>query len=173
MICLWDTGFPVCFRLQNIGNRARRSTGINLMFPSRERVPSALPLFRRLWKTLSSLPASHSRHVVWAGPPVRPVPLVSVESSVDMEKTGRTLEPMLRRLEDRIRSLCCKALTAGDRESDAVFRDLRSALHQHTERLRQLAALKLVSAKEGIPPERRSGQTYLKGTEKSGRESPE
>jgi hypothetical protein len=90
-----------------------------------------------------------------------------------MGKTGLTLEPMLRRLEDRIRSLCCKALTARDHESDAIFRDLRSALHQHTERLRQLAALKLVSAKEGIRPERRSGQTHLKGTEKSGRERPE
>jgi hypothetical protein len=89
-----------------------------------------------------------------------------------MEKTGLTQEPMLRRLEDRIRTLCCRALTARDHESDAIFRDLRSALHQHTERLRQLAALKLVSAKQGIP-ERRSGQTHLKGTEISGRERSE
>lgn len=79
---------------------------------------------------------------------------------------------MLRRLEDRIRLLCCKALTARDNEAEAIFRDLRSALHEHTDRIRQLAAVKFFSAKDGLLPERRSSQTHLRGTEKSGLEEP-
>jgi hypothetical protein len=53
---------------------------------------------------------------------------------------------------------------------DAIFRDLRSALHEHTDRLRQLAAAKLFSAKDGLLPERRSSLMHRKGTEKSGLE---
>jgi len=55
---------------------------------------------------------------------------------------------------------------------DEIFRDLRSALHEHTDRLRQLAAVKLFSAKDGLLPERRSSPIHGKGTEKSGLEGP-
>ena len=49
------------------------------------------------------------------------------------------------RLEDRIRELCAKALTAQEPELHAIFHALRSALREHTERLRRLATAKLVS----------------------------
>jgi hypothetical protein len=50
-----------------------------------------------------------------------------------------------RRLEDRIRELCAKALTAHDSELDVVFPALQLALHQHSDRLRKLAADKLAA----------------------------
>ena len=52
---------------------------------------------------------------------------------------------MHRRLEDRIRELCAKALTAPEPELDALLSALRSALRDHNNRLRKLAAAKLVS----------------------------
>lgn len=63
---------------------------------------------------------------------------------------------MLRRLEDRIRDLCAKALIARGSELHLILEDLKSALHEHSERLRQVAVLKLVSGEKGSPPERRS-----------------
>jgi hypothetical protein len=48
------------------------------------------------------------------------------------------------------------ALTAPDSELDAVFTELKSALRQHTERLRKLLAIKLVSRTKDQPPDRRS-----------------
>lgn len=63
---------------------------------------------------------------------------------------------MLRRLEDRIRELCAKALIARGPDLASVLEDLKTALREHTERLRQVAALKLVSGGKGSPPERRS-----------------
>jgi hypothetical protein len=52
---------------------------------------------------------------------------------------------MHRRLEDRIRELCAKALTAQESELHAILSALRSALRAHAERLSKLAATKLVS----------------------------
>lgn len=61
-----------------------------------------------------------------------------------------------RRLDDRIRELCLKALTAEDCEMEAVFSELKSALREHTERLRKLLAIKLVNRSKDQPLERRS-----------------
>jgi len=45
---------------------------------------------------------------------------------------------MLRRLEDRIRYLCAKAVASEDSpELHEVFEQLRAALHEHNERLRK------------------------------------
>jgi len=45
---------------------------------------------------------------------------------------------MLRRLEDRIRDLCAKAVASQDSpELPEVFEQLRAALHEHSERLRK------------------------------------
>jgi hypothetical protein len=63
---------------------------------------------------------------------------------------------VLRRLEDRIRELCAKALITRGAELQVVLADLKSTLHEHTERLRQMAALKLISGQNDSPPERRS-----------------
>ncbi len=52
---------------------------------------------------------------------------------------------MHRRLEDRIRELCAKALTAQESELHAIFHALRSALREHIQRLRKLAAARLLS----------------------------
>jgi hypothetical protein len=62
---------------------------------------------------------------------------------------------MHRRLEDRIRALCAKALKAENCELDAIFSELKSALGEHNRRLRKLAAAKLVRATGEQPQERR------------------
>jgi predicted trehalose synthase len=49
-----------------------------------------------------------------------------------------------RRLEDRIRQLCAKAASAPASEVGAVLEELKAALEEHTKRLRQMAANKLV-----------------------------
>ena len=49
-----------------------------------------------------------------------------------------------RRLEDRIRELCSKALVADETQIDLTLEELRLALHEHAERLRKLAARKLL-----------------------------
>ena len=61
-----------------------------------------------------------------------------------------------RRLEDRIRELCVKALTVQESEMDSIFSELRLALQEHAKRLRKLAAKNLTSQENGQPPERRS-----------------
>ena len=48
-----------------------------------------------------------------------------------------------RRLEDRIRELCALAVSAQDSELESIFSSLQSALREHTERIRKLAAAKL------------------------------
>jgi hypothetical protein len=50
-----------------------------------------------------------------------------------------------RRLEDRIRELCGKALTANDHELSLVIPELQAALHEAIERLR----IKAVSILDG------------------------
>jgi len=48
---------------------------------------------------------------------------------------------MPRRLEDRIKDLCAKAIASPDsRESNDIFKELEDALHEHNERIRKLAA---------------------------------
>ena len=48
---------------------------------------------------------------------------------------------MPRRLEDRIKDLCVKAIASPDsRESNDIFKELEDALHEHNERIRKLAA---------------------------------
>ena len=48
---------------------------------------------------------------------------------------------MPRRLEDRIKDLCVKAIASPDsRESNDIFKKLEDALHEHNERIRKLAA---------------------------------
>jgi len=60
-----------------------------------------------------------------------------------------------RRLEDRVRKLCAKVVTANDDELAPAFAELRSALHEHNQRLRRLAVAKLanrLSLYEWQPP---------------------
>lgn len=85
-----------------------------------------------------------------------------------MGKLGEGWHRMLRRLEDRIRYLCWKALTARDDELGSLFSELRSALHEHANRLRRLAALKLAIAKEAVLSERRSRPTHRNDGGKGG-----
>ena len=54
-----------------------------------------------------------------------------------------------RRLEDRIRELCIRALTADDAHLEPVLSELKSALQEHTARLRRLAARNLVKVRSG------------------------
>jgi len=57
---------------------------------------------------------------------------------------GTTRPVESRRLEDRIRELCTKAVATSDpTEFDAVMQHLREALREHAKRLGQLAAAKL------------------------------
>ena len=64
--------------------------------------------------------------------------------------------PMFRRLEDRIRELCATAVTAEEPELEIILSQLQSALREHTERLRRLAAAKLTTLDEDIQQERRA-----------------
>jgi hypothetical protein len=50
-----------------------------------------------------------------------------------------------RRLEDRIRELCARAISAQESELDSIFFALQQALREHNERLRKLAAEKLAA----------------------------
>jgi hypothetical protein len=61
-----------------------------------------------------------------------------------------------RRLEDRIRELCHKAVTANDPELADVISELQSCLRDHAERLRQMMILKLSNRRVDHPPERRA-----------------
>ena len=48
---------------------------------------------------------------------------------------------MPRRLEDRIKDLCVKAIASPDpSEFNDIFKELQNALHEHNERIRKLAA---------------------------------
>jgi len=51
-----------------------------------------------------------------------------------------------RRLEDRIRDLCVKAVDADTEEFQPMLEELKAALREHNERLGQLAAKKLTAA---------------------------
>jgi hypothetical protein len=62
---------------------------------------------------------------------------------------------MKRRLEDRIKALCAKALMAQDAELHEIISALRTALREHNFRLRKLVADKHAGAASG-PAERRS-----------------
>jgi hypothetical protein len=58
---------------------------------------------------------------------------------------------MPRRLDDRIKELCAKAVaTPPSPELEEILRELQKALHEHTERLRKMVAQYPVS------PDRRS-----------------
>jgi hypothetical protein len=59
-------------------------------------------------------------------------------------RLGHSILVHSRRLEDRIRELCTKAVAADDSSDfSEVMRQLREALREHANRLRQLAARKL------------------------------
>jgi hypothetical protein len=66
--------------------------------------------------------------------------------------------PVARRLEDRVRSLCAKAVAAGSGELNPILSDLKAALYEHTQRLRTMAASTLRPPRE-FPPERRRDAT--------------
>jgi hypothetical protein len=59
-----------------------------------------------------------------------------------------------RRLEDRIRELCTKVIDADERHFGPILSNLKSALSEHTARLRQFAAAKLT--RMPTPRQRRS-----------------
>jgi hypothetical protein len=63
---------------------------------------------------------------------------------------------MFRRLEDRIRELCAKALIVRGPELEPILSALKAALHEHSEKLRNIAGIKLVRRDDASPPERRS-----------------
>ena len=50
-----------------------------------------------------------------------------------------------RRLEDRIRELCSRALSASGAELEPLISELQAALREHNSRLRKLAADKLAN----------------------------
>ena len=61
---------------------------------------------------------------------------------------------MNRRLQDRIRELCALAVACHDDERDLILAELRSALHEHTARLKRKAVLKLVEHEDGFEERR-------------------
>ena len=63
-----------------------------------------------------------------------------------------------RRLEDRIRELCSIVVTAREAELEPAFSELKSALQEHTLRLRQMVADNLAKA-QPIEKRRRLSQS--------------
>jgi hypothetical protein len=55
------------------------------------------------------------------------------------------------RLEDRIRTLCADVVGAEDDHLEPSLTELKAALHEHTERLRKVAAAKLASIVKPAP----------------------
>ena len=65
---------------------------------------------------------------------------------------------MLRRLEDRIRELCARSITA-DEDVISIIADLKEALREHVERIRNVVArTNFDNAKNGLRLERRAQQ---------------
>jgi hypothetical protein len=66
----------------------------------------------------------------------------------------------LRRLEVQIRKLCEQALRAEEPELEAIFEELRAALHEHNQLLRKLVTDRLslqgLSAVPNPPPRKRN-----------------
>jgi len=68
---------------------------------------------------------------------------------IEQRPRGTLLRVPSRRLDDRIRELCAKVTVASETELMPNISALKAALHEHTERLRKLAATKLVGSKSG------------------------
>jgi hypothetical protein len=62
---------------------------------------------------------------------------------------------MSRRLDDRIRDLCANVVAADEPELEPKISELKSALREHTARLRKMVATKIAGLKDQ-PEERRS-----------------
>ena len=62
------------------------------------------------------------------------------------EQAVRLYRVHSRNLDDRIRDLCAKAVTAEESELEPVQTELREALREHNERLRRLAAKAMVNS---------------------------
>jgi hypothetical protein len=60
-----------------------------------------------------------------------------------------------RRIDDRLRQLCAKSLTAADGELEPIRQELLKLLHHKVERLKRRAA-RLLLGGEHLEPERRS-----------------
>jgi hypothetical protein len=66
--------------------------------------------------------------------------------------------PPMRRLEDRIRELCARSITA-DEDDISIIADLKTALREHVERVRNIvAATDFANAKNRLRVERRAKQ---------------
>jgi hypothetical protein len=61
-----------------------------------------------------------------------------------------------RRLQDRIRELCARALYAEEPEWNATLGELQSAIHEHTLRVANLTAAVTVAGKPHLLHERRN-----------------
>jgi hypothetical protein len=59
-----------------------------------------------------------------------------------------------RRLEDRIRELCLRAVTADTSELEGILAALKASLHEHSERLRHTMVMKLATKAQGRPERR-------------------
>lgn len=76
-----------------------------------------------------------------------------IEQILDVWGPERTLAPpMLRRLDDKIRELCAKAVATQDSsELHDILQQLRASLHEHVRRLRKSALSR------PLPSEKRAG----------------
>jgi len=80
-----------------------------------------------------------------------------IENSAGVWQFASAPMPVSRRLEDRIRDLCAQAVAAGSGDLNPVLSELKAALHEHTQRLRAMAAASTVRSAREFPPERRRG----------------
>ena len=72
----------------------------------------------------------------------------SMEWALGLQDAAPVTAP---RLEDRIRTLCVDVIAAEDDHLEPSLSELKAALHQHTERLRKVAAARLASIVKPAP----------------------
>lgn len=82
-----------------------------------------------------------------------------IENSAGVWQFASAPMPVSRRLEDRIRDLCAQAVAAGSGDLNPILSDLKAALHEHTRRLRTMAAASTLRPPREFPPERRRDAT--------------
>ena len=56
-------------------------------------------------------------------------------------------------LEDRIRELCAKAVASDDHDVQSVISELRSAMREHIQKVRRIAAQQFAGGKSNPTPE--------------------
>lgn len=85
--------------------------------------------------------------------------VISKEVPILSKRLDRVMGVPARRVEDRIRELCAEAVAAkSSHKAQLILAELRLAIRQYTQRLRNRAAAVFIGCSD-LPPERRKTST--------------